>query len=486
MKKIVLKTYFESLSKPEGAYEFIRELPTSPSAETKSRQSRSRSRNRERERGRHTSRDRTPSSERVGANLRDNPMAISQEQGGEKPRKRGEWLEKEHKRLLEEQGMEIYSEPTEEIITQQVMLPTQEMVDGNKFNEPIKNRVAVDKPSDFCQWSREGLPEEEIVRPPDWSPPTPPRVDISLMSYIDPNNRPGEDEERRAKRKKAEKVYQNKDEVLNDLDLREDKEIVVYDTHCVLRTKQGVMERKRKAELESLDFDMRRGRGGGFRGRGGRCGRRGRGGYGGGRGREEDNVIFAKLEPRSRKRERSQSSSPGRFSPREQSSRSSEHPDRKDRSRDRDWRQSSSSYDKKPNDYDKKLSAYDRSPSAYDRKPSAYDRKPSAYDRQHNSSMPSSSTDKMLSSSRKTPSVYDKPTPSSSNTFSSSYDSRGSSSYIRPSVHTLNRSYWGYDMRKEAPSRTSSTSLTGIGGIRVPQTYAEHKAMKAARELQMY
>ena len=70
------------------------------------------------------------------SNLGDRLVAISREQGGERPN-RGEWLEKEHKRLLEERGVESDSEPTEELIIKQVMLPTKEMVDRNLFEEPI-------------------------------------------------------------------------------------------------------------------------------------------------------------------------------------------------------------------------------------------------------------------------------------------------------------------------------------------------------------
>ena len=176
MKKIVLKAYLESQRKPrclldvlepkmekakvdlarcgiEGAEEFIRELPARPSPNSR----RSRSRNMKQERNCHTSRDRSPSSERGEANLRDRVMNISREQV------RGQWLQKKHLRLLEEEGVQSDMEPTEELITKQ-------MVESNKFKEPIKNWVAVDKPSDFCKWSN-----------------------------------PSKDEERREKRKKAEK-----------------------------------------------------------------------------------------------------------------------------------------------------------------------------------------------------------------------------------------------------------------------------------------
>merc|ERR1719376_1047402 len=84
-------------------------------------------RSRSRERDRHTSRDRSPSRERE-VNLGDRLIAMSSQDGGEKPKNRGEWLAREHKKLLEEQGVESDSEPTEELIIKQVMLPTKEMI----------------------------------------------------------------------------------------------------------------------------------------------------------------------------------------------------------------------------------------------------------------------------------------------------------------------------------------------------------------------
>ena len=95
-------------------------------------------RSRSRERDRHTSRDRSPSRER-GVNLGDRLIAMSNQEGGEKPKNRGEWLEKEHKKLREEQGVESDSEPTEELIAKQVMLPTKEMIENQEFKEPIHN-----------------------------------------------------------------------------------------------------------------------------------------------------------------------------------------------------------------------------------------------------------------------------------------------------------------------------------------------------------
>ena len=113
-------------------------------------------RSRSRERDRHTSRDRSPSRE-IGVNVGDRLIAMSNQEGGEKPKNRGEWLEREHKKLLEKQGVESDSEPTEELIAKQVMLPTKEMIENQEFKEPIHNWVAVDEPSDFGNWSRDAL-----------------------------------------------------------------------------------------------------------------------------------------------------------------------------------------------------------------------------------------------------------------------------------------------------------------------------------------
>ena len=55
----------------------------------------------------------------------------------------------------------------------------------------------------------------------------------------------------RAKKKKVEKVYKSQEEVLNDRDLRDNKEIVVDDAACVIRTtKEALRKQKRKAEEE--------------------------------------------------------------------------------------------------------------------------------------------------------------------------------------------------------------------------------------------
>ena len=37
----------------------------------------------------------------------------------------------------------------------------------------------------YLGWNKSLLPEEEVVRPPDWKPPTPPRVDIRLVKGLE-------------------------------------------------------------------------------------------------------------------------------------------------------------------------------------------------------------------------------------------------------------------------------------------------------------
>ena len=66
------------------------------------------------------------------------------------------------------------SEPTEEEITRQLRLPSKEMVETHQFKEPIMNWKPTEE-TNIPGWKKELLPEEEIVRPADWRPPTPPR-----------------------------------------------------------------------------------------------------------------------------------------------------------------------------------------------------------------------------------------------------------------------------------------------------------------------
>ena len=108
-----------------------------------------------------------------------------------------------------EQGIESDEEPTEEDIKKQVKLPSKDQIESKRFKEPITNWVAVEPSRNkvpWLCWSREGLPEEE--RPADWRPPTPPRVDISLLSFIQ--------EFKKEKVSVASDLY-SQDEQLNEL-----------------------------------------------------------------------------------------------------------------------------------------------------------------------------------------------------------------------------------------------------------------------------
>ena len=117
-------------------------------------------------------------------------------------------------------------------------------------------------------------------------------------------------------------------------------------------------ELKRKAVQESWDFDSRRGHGRGGRGE--------RGKRGGGRGRDEEDYEHGERRGgEDRRRNWSQSSSPGRISPRSSSPRSNIHLVKRDRSRSRYRDMRSSAHKTRPSVYDRPYSACDRpDPSA--------------------------------------------------------------------------------------------------------------------------
>ena len=287
------------MSNYDGADEFIREVTKERPGKERERPERERERSgseregRERERsGRERERERSgrERSERDGeraggssrGNLSDRLMAISAEEKPSKPP--GVWLTEQMEKYKKENGIESDSEPTEEDIKNQVMLPTKEQVEGNSFKEPITNWVSVEPSKSVPSWSKAILPEEEIVRGPDWKPPTPPRVDISLVKFT---------------RKFESETLPNSAEVLDKKGILsgkfgENEEICFYDNACIIRT---TMRAVRKAERNGdLGDDWRR-----EAGRGGRGAFRGeRGGRGGSR-RKND-----------MERNRSMSSSPGR------------------------------------------------------------------------------------------------------------------------------------------------------------------------------
>ena len=326
--------------------EHIVEIKKERGEPSKSSRDRRRSRSRDR---RGTSRDKSPPRD----NLRDRLMGITKEAGkkdssrttflgnGEKEQCPGKFLENEMKKYHKENPVLSDSEPTEEEITRQIRLPTwqpDKIKEQGKelYQEPILKWVSVDptekypagdehiqsRRSTYAEWlgedrvptwDKEILPEEEVVRPPDWRPPTPPRVNISLIEF---SQQFETEEEARRNKPRHPKTYNSKEAVFDDRDLREDESIVLYDKECIITTTKGALLKK-KRELED---ESRGGFGGGRGGRGGggRGGRGGRGGGGrggrggGGRDRGGDNPNYARLGDRDRgRRQRSQSSSPG-------------------------------------------------------------------------------------------------------------------------------------------------------------------------------
>ena len=203
-------------------------------------------------------------------------MAISSTSGGERE-PRGQWLTEQIEEYKKKHGVDDEAEPTEEEIKMQLKLPTKEKVDNNDFKEPLTNWLPVEN-TGIPGWRKELLPEEEVMRPPDWKPPTPPRVDISLQVYKD------EFREESPKLPKITEIIQDKEKLLRDeRDLDENDEVVLFNNSCIIRTtKAGIKKSKRdrEDEDEEEEREFRGGRGGGG-GRGG-FGDRGRGGRGGG------------------------------------------------------------------------------------------------------------------------------------------------------------------------------------------------------------
>ena len=53
------------------------------------------------------------------------------------------------------------------------------------YKDPILKWIPVKPSSRVPSWSKDNLPEEEIVKPGGWRAPTPPRVDISLTNFCE-------------------------------------------------------------------------------------------------------------------------------------------------------------------------------------------------------------------------------------------------------------------------------------------------------------
>ena len=175
-----------------------------------------------------------------------------------------------------------YFEPSEEDIKNQVMLPTKLQVETQSFKDPITNWVSVEPSQNVPSWSKAVLPEEEIVKGPDWKPPTPPRVDISLIYFTQ------QFESETHTPTATSSTLPDKKMVLR-ANFAENEEICYYENGCVVRTTMGALQKAERNE------------GGGFERRW--DGDKGDRGFRGG-SRRDDNWV----------RNRSMSSSPGRDS----------------------------------------------------------------------------------------------------------------------------------------------------------------------------
>ena len=302
------------MSKYDGADEFIREVTKERPGKERERSERERGRSdrdrerperersdrdrerpeRERERSERErersgrDRERSERTERTGGpsrgNLSDRLIAISAEEKPTKPP--GCWLTEQMEKYKKENGIESDSEPTEEDIKNQVLLPTKGQIENQSFKEPITNWVEVVPSKKVPSWSKAILPEEEIVKGPDWRPPTPPRVDISLISFtqhFQTETLP------RTSTTTTTVPIPDKKMVLRG-NFAENEEICYYDSACVIRTTMAAL---RKSERQGGGGDDRRREGG----RGGRDD----GGGGGRRGRDDNKERYP----------RSMSSSPG-------------------------------------------------------------------------------------------------------------------------------------------------------------------------------
>ena len=102
----------------------------------------------------------------------------------------------------------------------------------------------------------------QVVKEADWQPPTPPKVDISLLGYLSEfkqNETP--------KPPKIPEVINDKERVFKE-EIRSSDEVVLYSGACIVRTtKEGIKQSKKMREEEDEENERR------FSGgRGGRAG----------------------------------------------------------------------------------------------------------------------------------------------------------------------------------------------------------------------
>ena len=83
----------------------------------------------------------------------------------------------------------------------------------------------------------------QVVREPDWRPPTPPKVDLSLLACL-----PEFEKDETPKPPKIPDIINDKERVFKD-EIRSSDEVVLYSGACIVRTtKEGIRQSKRMRE----------------------------------------------------------------------------------------------------------------------------------------------------------------------------------------------------------------------------------------------
>jgi len=161
---------------------------------------------------------------------------------------KGEFLKKEIENYIKEHKRENGHEaPTEEEVCKQIFLPKV----TPEFKEPIKVWEKTDN-STVPGWNKDLLPEDEVVRPPDWRPPIPPKVDLSITPFIQRAKQEVEvtaDEKVNVNQQTVIKEFKQSADEYELRDVRDD-EIILVMTGCglVRFTKKEFLSAKRRRD----------------------------------------------------------------------------------------------------------------------------------------------------------------------------------------------------------------------------------------------
>lgn len=203
---------------------------------------------------RHASRDEIQASDSlrdsspVKKSLQERLLALSSNSPSGK-NERGKWLKEKIEEYCTLNMIDLSAEPTEEDIRLQLKLPTMEAINNNEFKDPLTNWLPT-KTNVIPGWIMELLPDVEIVRLPDCSP-TPPKVDLSLIPYT----KKFKTEE--IELSKVPEVVKGEDEIMRqDLDVND--EFVLGFGGFIIRTTMKELGIKKPKRVER----DRKGRGG--------------------------------------------------------------------------------------------------------------------------------------------------------------------------------------------------------------------------------